>query len=137
MVSTWMVIQLGCSRAKGTTPVAEAFIKLRTGANGKTRKVLIPTVQMLDAYVRRLPFGKASDIAAMKKEFALASGADLTCPVTVRLHLQALCEAALEACADGAGVAPFWRLIGSDDVTARKVRGAPELIREMRTREKV
>jgi hypothetical protein len=117
--------------------VAEAFVKLRTGANGKTRKVLIPTVQMLDAYVRRLPSGKASDIAAMKKEFALASGADLTCPVAVRLHLQALCKAALQAHAHGAGAAPIWRLIGADDVTAKKVRGAPALIREMRAREKV
>ena len=37
--------------------MAEAFIKLRTGANGKTRKVLIPAAQMLDEFVRRLPTG--------------------------------------------------------------------------------
>jgi hypothetical protein len=117
--------------------MAEAFVKLRTGANGKTRKVLIPTAQMLDGFVRRLPFGKASDIAAMKKEFVLNAGADLTCPVTARLHLYTLCESAMQARADGAEATPFWRLIGADDATVKKVRGAPELIRRMRAREQI
>jgi hypothetical protein len=115
--------------------MAEAFVKLRTGANGKTRRVLIPTARMLDDFVRRLPFGKASDIAAMKKQFASDAGADLTCPVTVRLHLQSVCEAAMHA--ERAEPTPFWRLIGADDATAKKVRGAPELIRQMRAREQI
>ena len=115
--------------------MAEAFVKLRTGANGKTRKVLIPAAHMLDEFVRRLPFGQASDIAAMKKQFARSAGADLTCPVTTRLHLHTLCESAMQAHSDGAEIAPIWRLIGADDSTAKKVPGAPELIRAMRARE--
>jgi hypothetical protein len=117
--------------------MAEAFVKPRTGANGKTRKVLIPTLRMLDDFVRHLPFGKASDIAAMKREFARAAGADITCPVTVRLNLHTLCETAINAYADGAEIPPFWRLIAADDTTAKKVRGAPELIREIRARENI
>jgi hypothetical protein len=117
--------------------MAEAFVKLRAGANGKIRKVLVPTARMLEDYIRRLPYGRASDIAAMKKQFASAAGADLTCPVTARLHLHTLCEAAMQTHLDGVDVTPFWRLIGVDDSTAKKVRGAPELIREMRAREHI
>ena len=117
--------------------MAEAFVKLRTGANGKTRKVLIPAAHMLDEFVRRLPPGKASDIAAMKKEFARNAHADLTCPVTTRLHLHSLCESAIQAHSDGAEIVPIWRLIGADDATAKRVRGAAELIREMRARENI
>ena len=117
--------------------MAEAFVKLRTGANGKTRKVLIPAAHMLDEFVRRLPSGTASDIAAMKKEFARHAGADLTCPVTARLHLQSLCESAVQAHLDGAEVLPIWRLIGADDATARRVRGASALILDMRARENI
>jgi hypothetical protein len=117
--------------------MAEAFVKLRAGANGKIRKVLIPTSRMLEDYVRRLLHGKASDIAAMKKEFALAAGADLTCPVTARLHLHTLCEAAMQTHVESAEPAPFWRLIGAEDVTAKKVRGAAALIREMRAKEHI
>ena len=117
--------------------MAEAFVKLRTGANGKTRKVLIPAAHMLDEFVRRLPFGTASDIAAMKKEFARLAHADLTCPVTTRLHLNTLCESAVRSHLDGAEVLPIWRLIGADDATAKRVSGAAALILEMRARENI
>lgn len=116
---------------------AHAYIKLRTGANGRTRRVLIPTVRMIEDYIRRVPFGAAPDMAVMKKEFAQAAAADLTCPVTVRRHLRAVCETAIAARRDGGDAAPVWRLIGADDITAKQVPGAVELIREMRAREQI
>ncbi len=117
--------------------MAEAFVKLRAGANGKTRKVLIPTLAMLEDYARGIASGHSSDIAAMKKAFAIAADADLTCPVTVRLHLEEICETAMRENASGAQPVPFWRLIGEDDMTAKKARGAPDLIRTMRAREHI
>jgi hypothetical protein len=116
---------------------AEAHIKLRSGANGRTRRVLIPTGRMIEDYVHRIPFGTAPDIAMMKKEFAQAAGADLTCPVTTRLHLRAVCELAVETRKDGGDTAPVWRLIGPDDMTARRVAGAADMIRDMRARENI
>ena len=64
---------------------AVAFIKLRTGANGRTRRVLIPTARMIGDHVRRVPFGAAPEIAAMKKD--LAQAAELIRAMQAREHI--------------------------------------------------
>jgi hypothetical protein len=93
---------------------------------------------MVDDYARSLSAGQRSDAAEMKKRFAAEHHADLTCPVTARLHLQTIAEAALEMHEQGAGletITPFWRLMDESDPTARSLSCGVEFIAQRRAEE--
>jgi hypothetical protein len=61
--------------------------KVRTIARtGRERRVFLPTLELIESYLREFPAGEAVDVPAMKSVFARAAGADLCCPVTTK-HL--------------------------------------------------
>ncbi len=87
---------------------------------------------------RKIPRGEFSVPQAMKRQFALEAGADLTCPVTTRMHLKTVAEAALSQLAAGSSlsaITPFWRLLGPDDPVGKGLSCGPEFLRERRAEE--
>ena len=105
---------------------------------GRKRRVFLPTARMVDVFVRNLPRGKFSGPQAMKRQFASEAGADLTCPVTTRMHMKTVAEAALSQLAAGSSlsaITPFWRLLGPDDPVGKGLSCGPEFLRERRADE--
>ncbi len=117
----------------------EPGFKLRVvQKTGRRRNVFLPTARMVDDYARGLGPGQKSDAAEMKKRFAAQHHADLTCPVTVLLHLQTVAEAALEMHARGAGldgITPFWRLMDQHNQTAKRLSCGVKFIARRRAEE--
>jgi hypothetical protein len=59
--------------------------KVRTIAKtGRKRRVFLPTLELIETYLREFPAGEAVDVPAMKRSIAQAAGADLCCPVTTK-----------------------------------------------------
>lgn len=70
-----------------------AHFKVRTVAKtGRKRKVFLPTLELVAAYIRRLPPKETVDVQSMKNNIAKAAGADLCCPVTTRMLLAELAK---------------------------------------------
>jgi hypothetical protein len=86
--------------------------------------MLVPTVPMIDRFIRDLPRGCAVDIRTMRARLAAAAGAAVTCPIYTGYHLRAVAEAALEALGCGvplAEITPFWRVIDCRTPTAKRL----------------
>ena len=117
------------------------FIKVATRTGGgviEGQQMLIPTARQVDDYVRGLPRGAIVDVGQARHALAQASGAEVTCPVTIGYHLRTVAEAALEAREMGAEldeITPFWRAIGPEAPTAGRLRGGVDFIRERRAAE--
>ncbi len=77
-------------------------------------KMLIPTPQIVDAYIRTIPQGKETTMAQMRKDLAAEYHADKTCPLTSGIFLRIVAEAAHEELAQGkpiSKIAPYWRIM--------------------------
>ena len=124
--------------AKLNAPEEPGFKQRVVQKTGRARNVFLPTARMVDDYARGLAPGQKSDAAAMKKRFADEHNADLTCPVTTRLHLQTVAEAALEMHAQGAGlggITPFWRVMDETDQMAKRLSCGVDFIARLRAEE--
>jgi hypothetical protein len=124
--------------AKLNAPDEPGFKQRTVQKTGRRRNVFLPTARMVDDYARSLSAGQSSDAAEMKKRFAAEHHADLTCPVTARLHLQTIAEAALEAHERGAALAeitPFWRVMDESDQTAKRLSCGAAFIAQRRAEE--
>jgi hypothetical protein len=124
--------------AKLNAPDEPSFKQRTVQKTGRRRNVFLPTARMVDDYARSLSAGQSSDAAEMKKRFAAEHHADLTCPVTARLHLQTIAEAALEAHERGAALAeitPFWRVLDENDQTAKRLSCGAAFIAQRRAEE--
>jgi hypothetical protein len=104
--------------------------------NGK--HMLLPTARMVDDFMRSVPKGRAVDVKTMKAQMAAASGAEVTCPVTVGYHLRTAAEAAWQEHLNGASVeaiTPFWRVIDEKTPTAKRLACGLEFIEKQRRAE--
>lgn len=77
-----------------------------------TRRVLIPTVDILSEKIRQVPAGTVRDLDEVLAELAREHGADMTCPTTTQRVLKVIAVIAHSAVTlkDDAAV-PFWRVI--------------------------
>lgn len=101
-------------------------------------KMLIATPKIIDDYVRQIPQGKSSSLATMRKDLALAYGAEYTCPVTTGIFLRIVAEAAHEQLEHGASLArvtPFWRIVNEKSPLNKKLSFGPEFVRRQRKKE--
>jgi hypothetical protein len=124
--------------ARLNAPGEPVFKQLVVHKTGRRRNVFLPTARMVDDYARGVGPGQKSDAAEMKKRFAEDNQADLTCPVTMRIHLQTIAEAALEMHARGAGlgeITPFWRVMDENDQTAKRLSCGTAFIARRRAEE--
>jgi hypothetical protein len=100
--------------------------------------MLIPTPQLVDAYIRQIPPGKKADLATIRKDLAAEYHAETTCPLTTGIFLRIAAEAAYEAFEQGTPlhkITPFWRVIDEKSPTAKKLTFGTAFLKEQRNRE--
>lgn len=100
----------------------------------------ISNPKTIDAYIRTIPKGKSVDLKTMRKDLALAHGAEVTCPITTGIFLRIVAEAAHEQLQQGKAISkvtPFWRVIDSKKPLASKLTFGTKLIRQQRAKEKL
>ena len=98
----------------------------------------IPTPHLIDEYIRSIPYGKTVSMELMRKDIALETRADFTCPLTTGIFLRIVAEAALEQLAFHGNIkriTPFWRVVEPKSRLASKLSCGPEFIVAQRTAE--
>lgn len=104
------------------------------------QKMLIPTPKLIDAYIRQIPEGKEVDNQTLRKDLAVANGAEVTCPLTTGIFLRIVAEAAQEAYEKGApveGITPFWRVISEKSSLAKKLTFGIQFLKAQRRKEAI
>lgn len=89
---------------------------------GKT--LYVGTPQIVDAFIRKIPFGETCSIIKLRNTLARRKKCDAMCPVSTAIFIRISAQAAideLEAGAKTVDVAPFWRLLSSADTIAKKL----------------
>jgi hypothetical protein len=97
--------------------------------------MLVPSAADVDAFVRRIPCGQSMSAQQLRQRMAKAHKAEVTCPITTGFHLKTVAEAAFEAHHAGAAltkITPFWRVIGSDSPTLKKLSFNSAFVLELR-----
>ena len=90
--------------------------------------MLIPTPQMVDALVRRIPKGKLITVGELRRKLAADFGADVACPLTTGIFVRIAAEAAEEDRANGRRrITPYWRVVKNDGSLNAKFPGGEEL----------
>jgi hypothetical protein len=122
---------------RGNQPVIKPcplnFAGMRIG-----QTMLIPSPQLLDAFIRQIPKGKAMDIVTLRARLAKENGAEVACPVTTGILLRIVTEAANESFDAGIAVGkitPVWRVIDAKAPILKKISFAPEWMMDQRARE--
>ncbi len=103
-------------------------------------KMLVPTPQIVDAYIRTIPKGKETTMAQMRKDLASEYHADKTCPLTSGIFLRIVAEAAHEELAQGkpiGKITPYWRIMDEKSNTAQKLTVGMDFLKEQRKKEKL
>lgn len=106
---------------------------------GVGETMYVATPQIVDAYVKAIPHGETRTVPEMRGDLAAREKCHGTCPMSSAIFARMVAEAALEDLADGktvSEVAPFWRLISSDDKIARKLQIDPKWLDEQRALER-
>ena len=102
------------------------------------QKLLIPTPELIDGYIRQIPEGKAVDSLTLRKDLAIEHGAEVTCPLTTGIFLRIVAEAAHEEFQEGkpiAKITPFWRVVDEKSPTAKKLTFGTAFLKAQRKRE--
>ena len=90
----------------------------------KGELALVPSVRMVDAFIRKLAPGRFMSVREMRHALARRHKADVTCPVYTGYHLRTVAEAAFEHYRNGAPigqVTPIWRVIDETTPTWKKL----------------
>lgn len=102
----------------------------------KGQNMLIATPKIIDEYINNIPKGTDVDVKTLRKDLAIAHGADTTCPLTTGVFLRIVSEAAYENWANGQkNITPFWRVIHKSSKIAKKLACGISFIEEQRKKE--
>ena len=102
----------------------------------KGQKMLIATPKIIDEYINNIPNGTDVDVKTLRKDLAIAHGADTTCPLTTGIFLRIVSEAAYENWAKGKkNITPFWRVIHESSKIAKKLACGIPFIEQQRKKE--
>ena len=102
------------------------------------QKMFVATPQIVDDYIRRIPFGETRTIVRLRNELARKHRCDAACPMSTSIFVRIAAEAALEDLAEGAStsdVTPFWRVLTSKDKITKKLEVDPEWVDQQRALE--
>lgn len=116
------------------TVAAKDFAGISAG-----QKMLIPTPELIDQYIRQIPKGKTVDSATLRNDLAIEHHAEVTCPLTTGIFLRIVAEAAYEDYESGqlvAEITPFWRVIDEKSPTAKKLTFGTAFISAQRKKER-
>lgn len=113
---------------KLNAPVPHALKHMPVDIAGMKRGelALVPSVRMIDAFIRKLPAGRGMSIRQMREALARRHKADVTCPVYTGYHLRTVAEAAFEQYLGGVPIerlTPIWRLVDETTPTWKKLSG--------------
>ncbi|GLQ56669.1 hypothetical protein [Devosia nitrariae] len=103
------------------------------------QSMLIPSRVMVEELIAEIPAGGTGSLTSIRTRLAKAWGADATCPVTVRRHVQEIAETSFAAYEGGApanGITPFWRVVDPDKPDARRLPGGREFVSARRAEER-
>jgi hypothetical protein len=101
----------------------------------KGQVMLIPTPQLVDQFIRKIPKGKSIDVKTLRAKLAAAHDAEVTCPITMGFHVRTVAEAAYESFNEGVPIAkltPIWRVLDADSPTTKKLSFDSAFITEQR-----
>lgn len=96
------------------------------GGLKKGELVLVPSVRVVDDFIRSIPAGEGMSIAELRQGLAHRH-ADVTCPVYTGYRLRTVAEAAYEAYRAGAklqAITPVWRVLDARAPTVGKLSAA-------------
>jgi len=102
--------------------------------------LLVPSPDIVDAYIRQIPFGATSNLAQMRKDLAASYHATVCCPVTTGIFIRVIAEKAYEEMLSGMSlerISPFWRIISITDPVAKKLSFGTAFIQQQRAKEGV
>lgn len=126
-------------KLKTSAPHEIKRMKIDIAGMKKGEMVLVPSVAMIDAFIKTIPHGTSVSIANMRKELARKYKAEVTCPIYTGYHLRTIAEAAFEAHERGVPldkVTPVWRLLDDKAPTFKKLSpDKAQIIARQRTRE--
>jgi len=100
--------------------------------------MLVPTPEMVDAYIRNIPEGTQTSLQQMRKDLAAECNAQYCCPITSGIFLRIVAEAAYEEYSAGKAlkkITPFWRMIDSKAPVAKKLTFGTDFIKAQRAKE--
>ncbi len=100
--------------------------------------MLVPTPEMVDAYIRNIPAGTHTSLQQMRKDLAAENNAEYTCPITSGIFVRIAAEAAYEEYTAGKAVkkiTPFWRMIDRKSTAFKKLTFGTEFLMEQRAKE--
>jgi hypothetical protein len=86
--------------------------------------LFVGTPQIIDAYMRKVPYGETRTIERLRRELARQNQCDATCPVSTAIVLRISAQAAIEQMNKGINsseVTPFWRVIGAGSTIGNKL----------------
>lgn len=108
------------------------------GGMKKGEIMLVPTPQIVDAFIRTIPRGASMDVKTLRQRLARRHRAQVTCPVTMGFHIRTVAEAAYEAHSQGAAldkITPFWRVLDEATPTTRKLACGVAFVAKRRAEE--
>jgi hypothetical protein len=134
MPTTWTEKLLAAKEPK-VKSIDKAFADIPAHAT-----MLIATPQMIAAYLKQVPKGKAVELTTLRSDLAMEYGAAYTCPVTTGIFLRIVAEAAYELYLQQKtlrGITPFWRAIKPNSPLAKKLSFGQEWLIVLRKKEKL
>ena len=122
--------KLAQKKDKKTVILDHEFAGIKAG-----QKMFVATPQIVDRYIRSIPFGQSRSIVRLRNELARRHRCDAACPMSTSIFIRISAEAALEELAQGArldAVAPFWRVLTSRDKITKKLDVDPAWVDRQR-----
>src|SRR5262245_37279774 len=86
---------------KAARPHQVTRAPISVGGVRKGEKLLIPSPQIVDEFIRAIPPGESRDIAGLRRTLAERYGAESTCPIATGVQLRTVAEAAYESLGAG------------------------------------
>lgn len=111
-------------KLQSTTPHQIKQMPVTRAGVAKGGAMLLPSVRMIDDFIRAIPRRQQMSVVEMRAELAKRHKADGACPVYTGYHLRTCAEAAFEAYARGtplAKVTPVWRVLDEKALTLKKL----------------
>jgi hypothetical protein len=125
---------------KAAKPHEVTRAPLTVGGVRKGEKLLIPSPQIVEEFIRAIPQGESRDVAALRRTLAARFGAEATCPIATGVQLRTVAEAAYEALGEGRPldeITPFWRVLDEHAPVTRKLSCGIDFVVRRRTQEGV
>lgn len=132
MKKTW-IEKRDCEKSFKIKVIDKPFSDMPKGS-----KMLIVTPQIIDNYLRNIPFGKSIAFGGMRKDLASKYNANHTCPVTTGIFLRIVSEAAYQEFTLGKKhneITPFWRVVTQHMNLAKKLECGEAFIVKQRRQE--